>query len=861
MIVYVVVREKKAQIVGDLPEDLEMSLPNLLGYHVKMKDKYGVLTKRLNTKYNRLNKTVPVGLLDRLLKIIEDFGHEAKVLDKREIKLVDPGDIIDRMKDFPYKLRPYQVQAFAKGIQEPLMTFSMATGSGKTVVFGALAGGMGLKTLILINREDILTQHFGSIKRMFPDVGLIQGSQLDFDKQICVGMVQTIDAKLKKKGERASSPKYHMTKYLESVEYVVSDECLTLDSLILLEDGGVKYLKDIQNQDRVFGGIVSDKFERYSSKNLKIQTQFSTIITSSNHLNLVGAIVPGCKAKTKIVEIKSKDLNKKIHRFLVPVKIPHTTKSQLTKDQAAFLALILADGCLDTKGSRIKISFSKPSKKFIINLFKKGIKAFGENPSDVKISTNGRNDTTIWIQSKRLKELLNQKYLIPNGKKSDKIDIPDDVFYSSLESIREFINVFISCDGDVSLQLCVIGKYKVDSIRIHVNSTSKVFSEKFKLLLKKFGIHSTSICVDKKNVKHNNQHRISIGNKNANDLLDLIDFHRESFNDLGRNKGTIPYGTIRYNNDDYILTRIKTIENVEGETVSDFTSVGSNSFIANGLLTHNCHHSQSATWKRIVRLCNNKQYHHGFSGSPWDRGSANLDLECVCGAIKFKVTSSDLIRDGYLSIPHVFFHEYKGSNEEITGGSFQELYTNSIVDCTARNKAIVKVVEQQYNETDNKILVIVNRIKHGEILSTMLRRRGIDDRELGYLHGGKGKLVREKGKKKFERGDIRILIASQIFNEGIDIPSCDVLVKADALGGGESVYESEGVRSFVQQIGRVLRKPVEEGDVDTSTPHHVYIHDFIDRQNKYVLKHTENRIKTCKMEPGFIVHLDERSKS
>jgi superfamily II DNA or RNA helicase len=497
MIVYVVVHEKKAQIVGDLPEDLEMSLPNLLGYHVKMKDKYGVLSKRLNTKYNRLNKTVPVGLLDRLLRIIEDFGHEAKVLDKREIKLVDPGDIIDRMKDFPYKLRPYQIQAFAKGIQEPLMTFSMSTGSGKTVVFGALAGGMGLKTLVLINREDILAQHFGSIKKMFPDVGLIQGKQLDFDKQICVGMVQTIDAKLKKKGERAANPKYHMTKYLESIEYLISDEM---------------------------------------------------------------------------------------------------------------------------------------------------------------------------------------------------------------------------------------------------------------------------------------------------------------------------------------------------------------------------HHSQSATWKRIVRLCKNKQYHHGFSGSPWDRGSANLDLECVCGAIKFKVTSSDLIRDGYLSIPHIFFHEYKGSDEEITGGSFQELYTNSIVECTARNKAIVKVVEQQYNETNNKILVIVNRIKHGEILSTMLRRRGIDDRELGYLHGGKGKLIREKGKKKFERGDIRILIASQIFNEGIDIPSCDVLVKADALGGGESVYESEGVRSFVQQIGRVLRKPVEEDDVDTSTPHHVYIHDFVDRQNKYVLKHTENRIRTCKMEPGFIVHLDERSK-
>jgi superfamily II DNA or RNA helicase len=275
------------------------------------------------------------------------------------------------------------------------------------------------------------------------------------------------------------------------------------------------------------------------------------------------------------------------------------------------------------------------------------------------------------------------------------------------------------------------------------------------------------------------------------------------------------------------------------------------------VISDECHHSQSKTWKRIVRLCKNKRYHHGFSGSPWDRGSSNLELECICGSIKYKITSSELIEQGWLARPHVIFHEYDNTNY-ISGDNFQTLYENAIVKNQKRNKAITKVIIDEYNNTDRKILVIVNRIKHGHILTSMLRKGGIDDRELGYLHGSKGKIIREKGKEKFEQGKIRILITSNIFNEGIDIPSCDVLVKADALGGGESVYESEGIRAFVQQIGRVLRKhPGRDGEnIDVSKDHVVYVHDFIDKQNQYVEQHTKNRIRTCRQEKAFWIQVE-----
>jgi superfamily II DNA or RNA helicase len=275
------------------------------------------------------------------------------------------------------------------------------------------------------------------------------------------------------------------------------------------------------------------------------------------------------------------------------------------------------------------------------------------------------------------------------------------------------------------------------------------------------------------------------------------------------------------------------------------------------VVSDECHHAQSITWRRAIRLCSNAIYRHGFSGSPWDHATSNIELEAICGKIKCKITTSDLIKLGYLARPVITFHRYRGNGTPIDGPNLPIMYENTIVNNTTRNRAILDVVEEEYNKGD-KLLLVVNRIKHGELLAQGLRKRGIHDREIGYLHGSKGRVTRVRGKKEFERGEIRIMIVSQIWNEGIDIPSCDVLVKADSFGGGE-VQDSEGVRNLIQQIGRTLRKQIQKGaiDVDTKKEHRVRVHDFADRQNKHVEKWTRNRMRTCLHEPEWIVRVED----
>ena len=489
------VERSRAKIVNDLPLDIHEVIRKSLGYMQTVSymeaDKNGVMRRRLkqviNSKYHYLYRTFPDGMLERCKKVLQNRNYIVKILDKRpQLKVVNTA-VVKRMGTFPIYLRPYQIDAVALGVYNPHMIFHVCTGGGKTAIFQAIAHVNDLKTLIIVNRDDLLLQHLSVLsKTMEHDIGVIKGNQVEFDKRICIATVQTVMSQLKRN-------RYKMNNFLKSIGYVVSDEC---------------------------------------------------------------------------------------------------------------------------------------------------------------------------------------------------------------------------------------------------------------------------------------------------------------------------------------------------------------------------HHAQSRTWGRVIKLCGNAIYKHGFSGSPWDFASSNMELEAVCGPIKCKVTTSDLIKLGYLAKPTITFHRYRGNEDQVGGDSLPIMYENAIVKNRKRNRAILSVVDHEYRVKEAKMLLVVHRIKHGYILADGLRKMGIHDREIGYLHGQKGRIVRQEGRREFERGDIRIMIVSQIWNEGIDIPSCDVLVKADSYGGGE-VYDSEGVRNLIQQIGRVLRKPKKRGaqDVNTKKIHRVRIHDFADKQNKYVEKWTRNRYRTCKMEPEFDVRL------
>jgi len=271
------------------------------------------------------------------------------------------------------------------------------------------------------------------------------------------------------------------------------------------------------------------------------------------------------------------------------------------------------------------------------------------------------------------------------------------------------------------------------------------------------------------------------------------------------------------------------------------------------LIVDEIHHViESKMMKQTIRKCKNTFARHGFSGSPYSLTVDDIELECITGQPLSKVSLSKLIREGWVSRPKIFIVSYDSPSLE--GYIYQKAYSDGIVQGDERNSIIVDLAMEEYEKTEKSILILVRIIKHGLIIKDMLLKRHMDSGDLKYVHGSTPKIARKKVREALERKELRLVIASQIWNEGMDIPSVDILIKADAGGGKEvNVEEGKGIRAVIQQTGRVLRKPVDGHDVNTEKENIVKIYDFNDNAQKDLKKHSENRIKTFEMEKEFII--------
>lgn len=157
---------------------------------------------------------VMTGLLIELTDAITDLGIEYDMVDHR----VDPLKR-ENIKTIQLKgkvLRDYQVDAIAEAIIHGRGIIEAATNAGKTTLAAGLIQAIGLKTLFLTHREELITQTEESLEgELDCEVGKIWKSFNDLDKQVVVGMVPTLQRRVKKK---------EIEEYLKTVELLIIDE-------------------------------------------------------------------------------------------------------------------------------------------------------------------------------------------------------------------------------------------------------------------------------------------------------------------------------------------------------------------------------------------------------------------------------------------------------------------------------------------------------------------------------------------------------------------------------------------------------------------------------------------------------------
>lgn len=136
----------------------------------------------------------------------------------------------------------------------------------------------------------------------------------------------------------------------------------------------------------------------------------------------------------------------------------------------------------------------------------------------------------------------------------------------------------------------------------------------------------------------------------------------------------------------------------------------------------------------------------------------------------------------------------------------------------ARNSAIVSLINQEVAQ-GHSVLCLVGAIEHGDALAAR-----VPDARLA--HSKLGVRVRRDTIAGFRDGSLRVLFATSLADEGLDVPRASRLVLA---AGGRSAAKLE------QRAGRVLR-PFEEKSGGV-------IHDFLDRGALFAFQQAKARMR------------------
>ena len=234
-------------------------------------------------------------------------------------------------------------------------------------------------------------------------------------------------------------------------------------------------------------------------------------------------------------------------------------------------------------------------------------------------------------------------------------------------------------------------------------------------------------------------------------------------------------------------------------------------------------HKTAAKTVYNIMMATGNAINIGLTATPYREDGEELKIFAACGDIVHSIDRKRLTKEGYIANAEIKYVKLVNHNKS-RFISYPDIYNEMIMDNKERNAKIVKIVE---NNLDKKILILISRIEHGEILKGLLDYKNIENI---FIHGEvKDRTIHDKN---------RIVIATSIADEGINLPSFDVLILG--VGGQSSV-------KLIQRIGRVLR-PKPDGRKSI-------IYDFIDK-SKYLIKHYKKRRSILEGEEFDIQEVD-----
>ncbi len=228
------------------------------------------------------------------------------------------------------------------------------------------------------------------------------------------------------------------------------------------------------------------------------------------------------------------------------------------------------------------------------------------------------------------------------------------------------------------------------------------------------------------------------------------------------------------------------------ETVYDLETE-SNTFIADGFLTHNCQHIPSPIYRRSADL--QSKHRLGLTAVPAREDDRETEIFTLVGP-PIGTDWTALFEAGYVARPEVEIRYVPWGTDEA-----QDRYAaaegHERRQAAAHNPAKIDEIRQiRRANPDAKALVFVDWLDQGREIAAAL--------DVPFVSGDTRHARRAQLFEEFRQGERDLLVLSRVGDEGIDLPDAQLAIVASGLGGSR--------RQGTQRAGRTMR-PVGRAQV------------------------------------------------
>lgn len=232
------------------------------------------------------------------------------------------------------------------------------------------------------------------------------------------------------------------------------------------------------------------------------------------------------------------------------------------------------------------------------------------------------------------------------------------------------------------------------------------------------------------------------------------------------------------------------------------------------------HHASSEGYNQVLQNLNTAALRIGLTGTVPKNSDKLLKVKGVTGEIITKVSNNYLIKHGYSAKPECYMIpvDYPdvdsirlyGRTDEYGDLEYNDIYQKGIVSNMWRNYIIAKICQKEVEENKGQVLILVERIEHGECITECLDYLNCGLKYL-FLNGELDSATRQQGLSLLKSGDLDVVISTAILDEGVDVPNINALIYARGM---------KSTRKLLQGIGRGLRKKHDGSNLR--------MYDFID---------------------------------